>query len=376
VTGLLAGSRKRGQRLTGAASAFALLLVLAAPSTSPARSASGERSIGQSLDRLWPEGAGGTVLSARDGKLTACRGLGMADRRRHVKARCHTAYDVMSMTKQFTAAAILKLEMMGALGVSDPLSHHLGPVPADKEPITLHQLLTHSSGLRSSLGGDYEPVSREELVARALGSKLRSAPGARYRYSNAGYSLLAAVVEKASGMGYEEFLRKHLFLPAGMKHTGYVLPAWGRGRVAVEYDERGKPRGRPFEHPWADDGPYWNLRGNGGMLSTARDMFRWYLALRGDRVLNVEAKRKLFAPYVPETRSAVTHYGYGWVIARSEKLGRIAWHDGGNGWSFGLVARWINDDRMVFWVSNSAYRRGDWNLARRGSELTAALAGL
>jgi CubicO group peptidase (beta-lactamase class C family) len=362
------------KRISLFAAAFALT-VSAGVGISLARPADTGESIGRAMDRIWPAGAGGTVLAAKNGRLATCRGLGMANRRRDVRARCDTAYDVMSMTKQFTAAAVLKLEMMGALSVDDPLSRFVGPVPADKAAITLHQLLTHSSGMGSSVGGDYERTSRAELIERALDSPLRSEPGARYRYSNAGYSLLAAVVEEASGMGYEEFLREHLFLPAGMRHTGYVLPDWERDQVAVEYDRSGRSRGKPFDHPWAGDGPYWNLRGNGGMLSTARDMFRWYLALRGEDVLEAEAKRKLFTPYVPETASAETHYGYGWVISLTPGLGRIAWHDGGNSWSFGLLVRSLDRDRMIFWISNSAHRRGEWSLPGLATKLTGAIAG-
>ena len=97
-------------------------------------------------------------------------------------------------------------------------------------------------------------------------------------------------------MGYEEFLAEHLFEPAGHAQTGYVLPDWDRSQVAVEYDSRSRPQGRPFEHPWAEDGPYWNLRGNGGMLSTARDMFRWHVALDGEDVLDRAAKRPALHP--------------------------------------------------------------------------------
>src|SRR5688572_14197457 len=196
-------------------------------------------SVERFLDDTLPEGASGTLVAAGGGELVHCRGFGMADREAGLRATCDTVYDVGSITKQFTAAAILKLEMMGKLRVSDRLGRHVGPVPADKRAITLHQLLTHTSGLVGALGGDYERLSRGGLLARALGSRLRSPPGVEYRYSNAGYSLLAAIVEAASGMGYEEFLARHLFAPAGMTRTGYVLPRWDRDQVAVEYDPRG-----------------------------------------------------------------------------------------------------------------------------------------
>jgi CubicO group peptidase (beta-lactamase class C family) len=124
--------------------------------------------LGAFLDGHWPRGASGTVLVARDGHPLLCRGLGWADRARHVRAGCDTAYDVMSMTKQFTATAILKLAQMGRLRVSDPISRFVAEVPPDKASITIDQLLTHTSGLLDSLGGDYEPLTRAGLVSSEL----------------------------------------------------------------------------------------------------------------------------------------------------------------------------------------------------------------
>jgi CubicO group peptidase (beta-lactamase class C family) len=176
-------------------------------------------------------------------------------------------------------------------------------------------------------------------------------------------------------VGYEQFLADHLFAPAGMTETGYVLPGWDPERVAVEYDAGGKPQGRPFEHPWADDGPYWNLRGNGGLLTTARDMFRWHLALEGDEVLDRRAKAKLFEPYVLEEEGGDTRYGYGWVIQRADGYGRVAWHDGGNTWSFSMLTRLQDHRLMVFWTTNG-YRDRDagWNLTRLEPRLTRGVA--
>ena len=120
---------------------------------------------------------------------------------------------------------------MGELRVSDPITKYVARVPADKQGITLHHLLTHSSGLVASLGGDYEPLTRDGMLATALETQLQSQPGTTYRYSNVGYSVLAAIVEDVSGMGYEQFLARHLFEPAGMTQTGYVLPDWENDRV-------------------------------------------------------------------------------------------------------------------------------------------------
>nr|WP_240982345.1 beta-lactamase family protein [Streptomyces sp. S3(2020)] len=324
------------------------------------------------LDGALPEGPGITVATARGDRLTHCAGRGLSDRAAKAPATCDTVYDVMSITKQFTAAAILKLEMAGKLQVSDPIGRHLGRVPDDKRTITLHQLLTHTAGLPQSLGDDYDPLTRAQMLAQAMKAPLQSGPGKEFHYSNLGYSLLAAVIEKVSGESYEHFLARHLFRPAGMTRTGYVLPDWRRAQVAVEYDEHGRAQGRPMDHPWAPDGPYWNLRGNGGMLSTARDMFRWHRALTGDAVLSPAAKLKLFAPHVrvPEVDGS---YGYGWVVVGSDD-DRFAWHDGGNDWSLATVAEFRRDGTMVFWVTNHAYREGKWNLEDDHLELTQDIA--
>jgi CubicO group peptidase (beta-lactamase class C family) len=337
----------------------------------PAERDSSDESIAQFLESTLPATADGALVAARRDEMVHCDGFGFADRDAETPAGCDTVFDVMSMTKQFTGAAVLKLEMMGRLRVTDPIAKFLGPVPADKREITVHQLLTHTSGLPDALGDDYQPLGRDEMVASALASSLESRPGTTYLYSNVGYSLLAAIIEDASGVGYEEFLAEQLFRPAGMTQTGYVLPNWEPDRVAVEYDDRGRAQGTPLDHPWDEDGPYWNLRGNGGMLSTARDMFRWHVALQGEEVLNERAKAELFEPYVREGPGATSFYGYGWVIVEPERLGRVAWHNGGNGWSFGVVTRLLDDRLMVFWITNRFRDAAeDWNLARLEPALT------
>ena len=344
-----------------------LMVALALAACSPAA----DEPVGDFLARVLPEGSGGTVIAARSDQISYCQGFGLADRDARIAATCDTVYDVMSITKQFTAAAILKLEMMGKLRTSDRISTYLGPVPAGKRPITLHHLLTHTAGLVEGLGDDYDVLSRDDMLARALASRPLSEPGAEFHYSNVGYSMLAAIVEKVSGLSYERFLATYLFTPAGMTSTGYVLPRWNPAQVAVEYDAKGNSRGRPYEHRWAADGPYWNLRGNGGMLSTARDMFRWHHALTGDAILSASARDKLFTPHVRMPASDES-YAYGWSV-RDTDDGRIAWHDGGNSWSLAAYVRSLHDGIMVFWVSNHAYRQGRWNLEDRASDLTLGL---
>jgi CubicO group peptidase (beta-lactamase class C family) len=102
-------------------------------------------------------------------------------------------------------------------------------------------------------------------------------------------------------------------------------------------------------------------------------MFRWHVALRGDQVLSKSAKDKLFKPHVPEEESGDSYYGYGWVVSPTDE-GRIVWHDGGNGWSLGVMARFPDQDAMVFWVSNHAYKDGEWNLENLERKLTLGIA--
>lgn len=374
------GGRRRGGVAVFPVSAVAarrrraaVATVLAAWLAVGCGSGGGPEGIGPFLADRLPAGSGGTLIAARGDDVAVCRGWGESDRERSVDAGCDTVYDVMSMTKQFTAAAILRLRMEGRLTTSDTLGDHLPGVPADKRDITVRQLLTHTSGLPGSLGGDDEPLSRADFLARAFAADLLAAPGEEYRYSNVGYSVLAAVVEEASGQGYESYLAARLFRPAGMTRTGYTLPDWEDAEVAVEYDADGSPRGTPLERPWADDGPYWNLRGNGGILSTARDMYRWHRALIGDDVLDAAARRELFAPHVREAPDD-SYYGYGWVVMDSEGSGP-RWHNGGNGRSYGEIAREPDGSVFVFWVANQA--RSDeagWDLEESGPEITEGVA--
>jgi CubicO group peptidase (beta-lactamase class C family) len=310
--------------------------------------------LGEKLDahmsRLEAYGFSGSLLVAKGGEVILDKGYGFADAQRKVPFTSETAFDIGSITKQFTAAAVLKLEMQGKLAVSDPVSKWFEGVPEDKKGITLHHLLTHSAGLEDVFGGDYEEMPRDRLVKAALESKLLWAPGTRYKYSNSGYSLLGAIVELASGKPWEEYLRDNLWKPAGMTRTGYRLQE--KGPLAHGVDGDGEDWGTPVDQIWAPDGPWWNLRANGGVLSTTGDLYKWHRALEGEAILSKEAKARMFTPHVPEDEEGSSHYGYGWAILKTPRNTRLISHNGGNGIFNADFRRYVDDGVVLIIGSN------------------------
>ncbi len=305
------------------------------------------------LSRLERLGFSGTVLVAKDGKVLLEKGYGMADRERKIPMAADSVISVGSITKQFTAAAILKLEMQGKLRVEDSIAKYLPGVPADKTAITLHQLLTHTAGLDSDYGpGDYEVVSRDDYVRRVLTAPLRSAPGREHFYANSGYSLLAAIVEIVSGQHYERFLREQLFEPAGMRSTGYRVATWREGQVAHGYVD-GRDWGTITDKLTAEGLPYWNLVGNGGIHSTPGDMYRWHVALEGDAVLSKAERTKFVTPYVAEGPEAMSHYAYGWAIFTTPRKTRLVAHNGGNGVFAADFRRYVDENVVIYAASNA-----------------------
>ncbi len=281
------------------------------------------------LNEAAQNGWSGSVLVAQNGQVLVEAGYGLADREAQKPQTAQTVFSIGSITKQFTAAAIMKLESMGKLRVEDKLATYFPKAPTDKAGITLHQLLTHTAGLPPAIGDDYDNVDTATFADLAFAAPLNNAPGTVYEYSNVGYSLLGIIVEKVSGMGYEKFLRENLWLPASMTQTGYLLPGFAKQDLAVGY-RNGSRWGTAMERPWGSDGPGWHLRANGGVLSTVGDMHRWYLALRNNTVLPKAATDSMFAPHVAEGPDAQSFYGYGWVVQDMNGQ-KLIWHNGGNG---------------------------------------------
>ena len=296
------------------------------------------------LTKVTPFGFSGTLLVAKNGTVVLNKGYGMANRVDGLRNTSETIFSAGSITKQFTAAAIMTLEMAGMLNTNDPMSKYLDGVPLDKSDITLHHLLTHTSGLVPDVGGDYEMAERDNTIRRILTLPLEFAPGERFEYSNVNYTLLAAIIEKLSGQTYEAYLREHLFKPANMMWTGYRVPMWTERVVARWYvgdTDNGNSLQRPF--------PYWNLIGNGGILTTTEDMYQWHLGLLGDKILSAEAKKKLFTPFLND-------YAYGWDVLQTDR-GMLIQHNGGSELGNNAeIRRYIDSNIVTILFCNQFYQ--------------------
>jgi CubicO group peptidase (beta-lactamase class C family) len=298
------------------------------------------------LARIVPFGFSGAVLVAQNREVVLDKGYGSAIRSSGTPNSAGTVFSTGSLTKQFTAAGILVLEMMGKLHTGDRISNFFDAVPDDKRDITIHHLLTHTAGLPEQSGPDYEEALRDPTVRRILQMPLDFPPGTDFSYSNCGYTLLAAIVEIASGEPYERFLHEHLFQPAGMTLTGYRIPDWD-GEVVAHWYVGDTDNGRPLDKPY----PYWNLLGNGGILSTTGDMYRWYLALQGDAVLSKAAKKKLWTPFRNE-------YAYGWDVIELDDGGTLIRHDGGSMLGNSAVMSWfVEEDLLIVTFCNQSFGR-------------------
>ncbi|MDX1569432.1 MAG: serine hydrolase domain-containing protein [Xanthomonadales bacterium] len=306
------------------------------------------------VDAAEAAGFTGGVLVARGDEILLERAAGRRVPGSDEPVRPDTVATTGSITKQFTAAAILQLVEAGDIDLDDSLSRYFADVPEDKAGITVHHLLSHQGGFPGAIGDDRERVGRDEFVRRAMAVPLDFDPGTAYEYSNVGFSLAAAILELVSGQRYEEYLRANLFEPAGMSDTGYVLPAWAPERLAHGATRDGENWGTVYERAIKDGGPGWHLLGNGGIHSTLGDMYRWHRALQGDEILSDESKALMYGRHADE--GGGTWYGYGWSIEPTP-WGEMVAHNGGNPYFFADYLRFPEGDVVIYLWTTSHDRR-------------------
>lgn len=279
----------------------------------------------------------GSVLIAQDGVVLLSEGYGLADRKQAIPNAPGTRFHLCSMSKPFTAMAILILQSQGRLNVQDPICDYIANCPAAWQDVTIHQLLTHTSGLSPRLydivddaASDPEaPPDPAYYIEIAGEVPLETRPGEQYAYNNHGYNLLAHIIEQASGQSYADFLQENIFTPLNMRDSGYEDSSSGG---ALGYTSRYDTTGAVYMQ--------WPIsNGEGQLYSTTGDLLLWDQALYTDQLLPQAELEAMFERYVPETDYPPFGHGYGVLVTKL--LGRPL--VGGAGLSEAHATFWLRD---------------------------------
>ncbi len=263
----------------------------------------------------------GSVLVARDKDVLFSKGYGSANLEWDIPNTPTTKFRLGSVTKQFTAAAILLLEERGKLKIEDPIKKVLPDAPAAWDKITLFHVLTHTAGIPNFTSlPEYPklepfPITPEQIVGLFRDKPLEFSPGEKMEYSNSGYILLGYLIEKVSGESYQDFIQKNIFTPLGMKDSGYdsnsaIIPRRAAGYAPGENG----PVNAGYVHmsiPFSA----------GALYSTAEDLLRWEQGLFGGKLLSAESLAKMTAPFKSD-------YAFG-LIVRTVKGRKVIEHAGG-----------------------------------------------
>jgi CubicO group peptidase (beta-lactamase class C family) len=300
---------------TGRALALAAVLVLTTcgparpPSTASDRAT--QTALSRELDSLFAaKSPSGAFLFAIGDELIFRKGYGVLTEG-GTPLTDEAVFPVGSLTKQFTAAAVLQLAARGKLSLDDRLQRFFPEAPDDKKAITVRQLLAHKSGLSRNAGDVYDRVGPEEARRLIFAKALDAAPGERHNYSNSGYILLGQIVEKVSARPLGDYFERHLFRPAGMKRTGYPSARFAGAPIPRGYDRpkfKEKFSGTPMTAPGGQDPRF--RYGNGGVLSTVGDLHRWVRALASGRLLPRAWVEQMQTPHADITPDRKFRYGY------------------------------------------------------------------
>ncbi len=267
------------------------------------------------------DGFSGSVLVARDGKPIFNKGYGMANIELNVPNSPQTVYRLGSVTKQFTGMAITMLQERGKLSINDPLCKYVAACPDAWKPITIKNLLTHTSGIPNYTEfPDFAkttilPISTTEMTDLLKSKPLDFTPNEKFSYSNSGFYMLGVIIEKVSGKTYADFLQENIFTPLKMKDTGYDNPLQIIKNRAAGYARTG---GKILNASYMDMSvPY----AAGSLYSTTGDLLLWDQALYTEKLVSQKSLDEIFTPYK-------SGYGYGWGIGKRFEHRSIS-HGGG-----------------------------------------------
>jgi CubicO group peptidase (beta-lactamase class C family) len=288
------------------------------------------------LTRLERRGMVGHVLVARHGTLVYSRGVGAVDPSTGDRATpigSTTVFPLLSLTKPFTASAILALAADGQISIDDAIGRHLPELASPWADIPVHALLTHTAGVSPQIASrDWsgepllEPITRETFLGRVQQFPPQRDGATAFRYSNVGYGLLGALIESVTGRSFERYLRERLLAPAGLVRIAFHDPQWSVGEV-VTGRVAGRAHWRYIDQPMLPDGAGFNLRASGELHASADDVLAWWRALRAGNWLPDEWMDEWLTPRVREPDGS--RYGYGWQF-RETRAGLVIGHTGGD----------------------------------------------
>jgi D-alanyl-D-alanine carboxypeptidase len=326
------------------------------------------------LTALYPAAEpGAAILVARDGQVLMRKAYGAASVELGVPLRPEHVFRLGSITKQFTAVAVLMLVDEGKVSLDDEITRFFPDYPTQGRRITVEHLLTHTSGIQSYTGmptfmaGARRDLTPAELIAVFRDQPMEFAPGEGWNYNNSGYALLGGIIEKVSGMSYADFIRTRIFEPLGMRNSYYetanaIIP----GRVSG-YDRT--PEGIIRVANWVSmTQPY----AAGSLISTVDDQLVWQRAVAEGRMLKPETWRRAFSPYrLNDGRNS--GYGYGWFVG--EAAGRPSIEHGGDINGFSSNGLWIPSERLHVIVLSNREREGERNADDISRQIATRLLG-
>jgi CubicO group peptidase (beta-lactamase class C family) len=295
------------------------------------------------------ENFSGNVLVAVDGKPVFKNSYGYANMELDVSNTLETKFRIGSVTKQFTAMAIMILQEQGKLNVSDKLSDHMPDVPEIWKEITIHQLLTHTSGIMHSWALEgfgenmmlYTPI--EDIIDKFKDQPLVGEPGEKYQYSGTGYFVLSSLIEKVSGKSYEQFLTEEIFDKTGMTNTGSDTPQKIiKNRAAGYYTDSTGTHNSTFIYMPV-------LTGGGNLYSTVEDFLKWDQALYDNTLISEESKQQMFTV-------EQNIYAYGWYVIKSDSV-NMKFHTGGVPGGLSRIDRFPDKGILIVVFSNNIRSR-------------------
>jgi CubicO group peptidase (beta-lactamase class C family) len=320
------------------------------------------------LSKEYPiSGPGATALVAVNGKVIYQKAFGKSNLELGVNMSVNSVLEIGSITKQFTAVSILMLVEQGKIKLDDDITKYIKDYPTEGHRITIHHLLSHTSGIGSFTASDEWYDNRKKDITKAeflnLFKKLpmHFAPGEKYLYSNTGYFLLAAVIEEITNKAYEEFINEYIFKPLEMKNTYYGSRSNIIFNRASGYDNVNDKRDEEFnasETVNADALNFIHFHSAGAILSTVHDLFLWNRAIRNNKLISEENKLKAFTNYQLKD-GKYTNYGYGWATEEISGISSIE-HNGG---TMGFRSNSIylpKNDVFVVVLTNHTYNNPDY----------------